>query len=150
MTDDLRTKIARLIDPYLEKGGVTARRAAETADAILALPELKGVASTDTPLGGWRERAERAEAAISWALGEGDSDFGVRIPPRAPAYWWRAELRERASPTPPEQSGDLLAATERDLHHEIERVSKADVRFKRVLNQALVVEDEVERRAKAP
>lgn len=40
-------------------------------------------------------RAEKAEAAIRWALGE-EGDF----PPRGegePAYWWRKELRRLAS-----------------------------------------------------
>lgn len=49
-------------------------------------------------------------------------------------------------------SDDMLALginkTERLLKAEIERVSGADVRFKRVLADAMRVEDEVERRAK--
>lgn len=36
------------------------------------------------------------EAAIAWALGEGDSDFGDNMPAKAPPYWWRGELRQRA------------------------------------------------------
>lgn len=50
-----------------------------------------------------RARADRAEAeverlrgAISWALGEGDSDFGDNKPENAKPFWWRAELRARA------------------------------------------------------
>jgi hypothetical protein len=35
-------------------------------------------------------------AAVRWALGEGDSDFGNDLPPDAKRYWWRKELRERA------------------------------------------------------
>lgn len=41
----------------------------------------------------------RLRAAITWALGEGDSDFGNNLPPARPRrahYWWRAELSERA------------------------------------------------------
>lgn len=46
-------------------------------------------------------REARLEAAIRWALGEGDSDFGDHKPERVegkvyPQYWWRYELRERA------------------------------------------------------
>jgi hypothetical protein len=39
-------------------------------------------------------RAERVEDAIRWALGE-EGEFDP--PENAPRYWWRAELRERAS-----------------------------------------------------
>ena len=35
-------------------------------------------------------------AAIRWALGEGDSDFGDHTAHGAPRYWWRKELRMRA------------------------------------------------------
>jgi hypothetical protein len=40
---------------------------------------------------------ERLREAISWALGEGDSNFGDNIPKNAPRYWWRRELRRRAA-----------------------------------------------------
>lgn len=43
------------------------------------------------------KRIAELEAAIEWALGEGDSDFGEVIPPTGP-YWWRKELRARAFP----------------------------------------------------
>lgn len=41
---------------------------------------------------------ERLRAAISWALGEGDSDFGDKAPPTGSKrrFWWRDELRARA------------------------------------------------------
>jgi hypothetical protein len=42
-----------------------------------------------------RER-DAAYAAIRWALGEGDSDFGDDLPDNAPPYWWRKPLREKA------------------------------------------------------
>lgn len=38
----------------------------------------------------------RLKAAISWALGEGDSDFGDNMPKSAGSFWWRKELRQRA------------------------------------------------------
>lgn len=41
----------------------------------------------------WKQRAERAEAAIRWALGY--EDFPERKPGQG-AYWWRTELRDRA------------------------------------------------------
>ena len=44
----------------------------------------------------------------------------------------------------------LLAATERDLRGELDRVSKIDARFRRILQDAMTVEDEVERRANPP
>jgi hypothetical protein len=38
------------------------------------------------------------EEAIAWACGEGDSDFADRIPfGGKPRFWWRSELRRRAS-----------------------------------------------------
>jgi multidrug resistance efflux pump len=42
-------------------------------------------------------KIERLESAISWALGEADSDFRERKQFEG-AYWWRRELRERARP----------------------------------------------------
>jgi hypothetical protein len=42
-----------------------------------------------------RARNRALEQAISWALGEGDSNF--ERPVGAPAYWWRSELRARAA-----------------------------------------------------
>lgn len=39
---------------------------------------------------------KRLRDAISWALGEGDSDFGESKPENAPVFWWRKELRRRA------------------------------------------------------
>lgn len=45
----------------------------------------------------WRAENERLRGAISWALGEGDSDFGDRMPADGkPRYWWRSELHRRA------------------------------------------------------
>jgi hypothetical protein len=35
--------------------------------------------------------------AISWALGEGNSNFGDMMPETGPRFWWRAELRRRAA-----------------------------------------------------
>lgn len=54
--------------------------------------------------------AGRLREAIRWALGEGNSDFGDKIPePRAgrpfPLYWWRTELRERAALKEPDAQG---------------------------------------------
>lgn len=43
-------------------------------------------------------KVKRLEDAISWALGEGNSDFGENKPENAPVFWWRKELRERAIP----------------------------------------------------
>lgn len=53
------------------------------------------------------EARVRAEEAIRWALGEGDSDFGDHMPEpklipdlsvmRIHTYWWRDELRRRAA-----------------------------------------------------
>jgi len=43
-----------------------------------------------------REEVKRLRSAISWALGEGDSDFGMHKPKDATIYWWRKELRQRA------------------------------------------------------
>lgn len=43
-------------------------------------------------------RCQRLEAAIRWALGEGD-EFPHRIPGDGP-YWWRHELRQRAALNP--------------------------------------------------
>jgi hypothetical protein len=51
---------------------------------------------------GDKARVAELEAAIRWALGEGDSDFGDNIPPsngRPRPFWWRTELRERAKLT---------------------------------------------------
>ncbi len=42
-----------------------------------------------------------------------------------------------------------LATTERSLKAEIERVEAIDTRFKRVLSDAMRVEDEVQRRSEA-
>lgn len=39
---------------------------------------------------------KRLRDAISWALGEGNSDFGDNKPENAPTFWWRRELRQRA------------------------------------------------------
>lgn len=48
-----------------------------------------------------RATVARLEAAISWALGEGDSDFGDREgDTKQPRYWWRIELRRRAALDP--------------------------------------------------
>lgn len=44
-----------------------------------------------------KERISELEAAVSWALGEGDSDFGEIINSIGP-YWWRNELRAKAFP----------------------------------------------------
>lgn len=44
----------------------------------------------------------------------------------------------------------LLAASERDLRGELARVLKIDARFRRILQDALTVEDEMERRANLP
>lgn len=43
-----------------------------------------------------QSKNERMKSAISWALGEGDSDFGENKPENAPTFWWRYELRKRA------------------------------------------------------
>lgn len=42
-------------------------------------------------------RIRQLEAAIGWALGEGDSDFGDNKPENAKPFWWRAELRARTA-----------------------------------------------------
>lgn len=39
---------------------------------------------------------KRLRAAILWALGEGDSDFGDHKPANPGPFWWRSELKERA------------------------------------------------------
>lgn len=49
-----------------------------------------------------RKEVERLKSAISWALGEGDSDFRPREIYEG-AYWWRTELRRRARPINPSQ-----------------------------------------------
>lgn len=46
---------------------------------------------------------ERYRAAIEWALGEGDSDFGDNKPENAKPFWWRTELRRRAALSEKEQ-----------------------------------------------
>jgi hypothetical protein len=50
-----------------------------------------------------RARAERAEQAIEWALGEGDSNFRARQDNEGP-YYWRHELIERARGTAIDQA----------------------------------------------
>lgn len=42
------------------------------------------------------EEISQLKSAISWALGEGDSDFGDNKPEGAGAFWWRKELKQRA------------------------------------------------------
>lgn len=49
---------------------------------------------------------EQARAAISWACGEGESDFAEKetevfavVHRYVPRYWWRKELHERAEDT---------------------------------------------------
>jgi hypothetical protein len=86
-----RETIARIIEENPDPG--------LAADAILlALGPGEGLT----------ERVTVLEAAIRWALGEGDSDFGDNIPTvrflggKPARYWWRTELRERAAlPSPP-------------------------------------------------
>lgn len=73
-------------DLYLD--GVCNRVEAELARRIGDADALRA------QLAAANERAERAEKAIAWALGESDE-----FPPREPgqgAYWWRTELRRRA------------------------------------------------------
>jgi hypothetical protein len=59
---------------------------------------------------GYMDRVAQLEGAISWALGEGDSDFGDHIPPQPPIgkravpYWWRKILRQKAAITPSPES----------------------------------------------
>lgn len=74
-------------------------------------------------------RAERRlaalEAAVRWALGEGDSDFGDHIPEGKGRYWWRSELRRRAllgiglsaSPPPDADRGKEQAYQHRLIPH---------------------------------
>lgn len=45
---------------------------------------------------GLSEELKRARAALRWAAGEGESDFGERVPEGADPYWWRREMMERA------------------------------------------------------
>lgn len=80
------------------------------------LKRLEGIKILDSNLNG-REKwlvaqvddllrdFEAAEAAIRWALGE-EGDFAFR-PEGAGAYWWRTELRQRASlfPQEPQEKG---------------------------------------------
>lgn len=55
------------------------------------------IARRDVEITELRATVARLEAAISWAMGEGDSDFGDREEgDKQPRYWWRAELRRRA------------------------------------------------------
>lgn len=42
---------------------------------------------------------EKLRRAVAWALGEGDSDFGEKMPGATgatPRYWWRTELARLA------------------------------------------------------
>lgn len=45
---------------------------------------------------GLQEENDQMRAAIKWALGEGDSNFGEHKGNHGGPYWWRKELRERA------------------------------------------------------
>jgi hypothetical protein len=51
---------------------------------------------------------DRLEAAIRWALGEGDSDFAPQ-PAGKGRYWWRTELRKRAALIPENAIGEVRA-----------------------------------------
>lgn len=64
------------------------------SETVTKLKELHGhIAALE------RERDE-LKAAIYWALGDGDSDFGEHKLDYAPTYWWRTELRKRAGNLP--------------------------------------------------
>lgn len=49
---------------------------------------------------------ERYRDAVEWALGEGDSDFGDNKPENAKPFWWRTELRRRATLSPKKEQTD--------------------------------------------
>lgn len=62
----------------------------------------------DEAMAALREKEERVktlESAISWALGEGDSDFGDHKPDNARPFWWRTELRARSVLSSGQHSG---------------------------------------------
>lgn len=76
-----------------------AAQGGDRIKAALGWPEsLNAVPSRVKTL---QAKVAKLEAAIAWALGEGDSDFGEQEPSlteqlsRRP-YWWRTELRQRA------------------------------------------------------
>ena len=56
---------------------------------------IERIDAAETALAAANRKIVRLEAAISWALGESDSDFRERKQFEG-AYWWRRELRERA------------------------------------------------------
>ena len=78
-----------------ERDAAIARTAAACANAVEAYDEVR--AECDT----LRARVAELEGAILWALGEGDSDFGDKMPADGrPRFWWRRELATRAALSP--------------------------------------------------
>ena len=75
-----------------------AKLAAEVKDAWDTMDGLGNQCrEKDAAIATLNERICEMEAAIRWALGEGDSDFGNNVPDGAPRYWWRTELGKRAA-----------------------------------------------------
>lgn len=73
---------------------------ADASDGV-SIADFAMVARTAFPdalreLSASRERIAALTAAIRWALGEGDSDFGDNKPTNLGPFWWRIELSRRA------------------------------------------------------
>lgn len=103
--DRLRTREAELLTANTER--VNEVRAAQTT--IATLQEQVRALRAENEIQSCGERKlqqelacvyaanKRLRAAITWALGEGDSDFRLREEGEGP-YYWRTELRKRATP----------------------------------------------------
>lgn len=100
LQEDVR--VARVEAEHMRETSIQNARERNAAEARAT--------SAETDIEGWRRihleiTAERdalaarlavMDAAIDWALGEGDSDFGDNKPENAKPFWWRTELRRRA------------------------------------------------------
>jgi hypothetical protein len=88
----LRAELAKLQE---EKQRLKADiRTAEELGIVYSKDEFYNVAINKRAEAA-EQRVKVLEAAISWALGEGDSDFRTRNDVYG-EYWWRTELRNRA------------------------------------------------------
>jgi hypothetical protein len=67
----------------------------------------EAVRASEAALASAEAQKERYRAAIEWALGEGDSDFGDNKPENAKPFWWRTELRQRAALSPKKEQTDV-------------------------------------------
>lgn len=92
----LSTLSRELAEARAERDAIT--KIADSKDD-LAVTYLNDLRAAEAASASKDERIAALEAAISWALGEGDSDFGDNKPENAKPFWWRTELRARARST---------------------------------------------------